>query len=61
MKVALMPLIKTPDQMSYTMKVCMVSGMEFEKDMKKNLVCFSIIPRGPSFSSGDQLLEASVN
>ena len=40
----LLPLIETPDEMSCTVRVCMVSGKEFERDMKKNLVCFSIVP-----------------
>ena len=58
---ALLPLIEALDEMSCTMRVCMVTGNEFEKDMKKNLVCFSIIPSGPIFSNGDWVTQASVN
>ena len=51
MKVVLMPLIEAPDEMNCTIRVCMVSGKEFERDMKKNPICFAIIPRGPSYNS----------
>ena len=42
---ALLPLIETPDEMSCTMTIYMVNGKEFEKDMKRNPICFYIIPR----------------
>ena len=57
----LFPLIEAPDEMSCTMRVCMVSGKEFEKDMKKNPICFAIIPRRPSSSSDDRVIEANVS
>ena len=49
----LLPLIETPNEMSYTIRVCMVSGKEFEKDMMKNPICFTTIPREMSYSSSD--------
>ena len=44
-------LIETLDEMSCTIRVCMISGKEFEKDMKKNPIFFSIIPRKFSYNS----------
>ena len=38
MKVVILPLIETLNEVSCTIRVFMVSGKEFEKDMKKNLV-----------------------
>ena len=61
MTYALLPLIKTLDEMICTIRVCMVSGKEFEKDMKKNLVFCAIIPREPSYSNNDQMTEASIS
>ena len=61
MTYTLLPLIETPDEISCTVKVCMVTRKEFEKDMKKNLVCFSIIPRRPSSSIDDQVTQTNVN
>ena len=58
---ALLPLIETPNEMSCTVRVYMVNGKEFEKDMKRNLVCFSITPRRPSYSSGDWVIEARIS
>ena len=52
---ALLPLIETPEEMSCTVRACMVSGKEFEKDMKKNLNNFAIVPKGPNCSNDDQL------
>ena len=49
----LLPLIEASDEMSCTMRFCMVSGKEFEKDMKRNPICFAIIPRRLSSSSID--------
>ena len=37
----------------------MVNGKQFEKEMKKNQVYFSIVPRGPSVGSNDWAIEAS--
>ena len=49
-----MPLIESPDEVSCTtIKVCMVNGKQFEKEVKKNQVCFAIVPRGPSVCSND--------
>ena len=48
----LMPLIESQDENNFTtMRICMVSGKQFEKKMKKNQVHFSIIPTGPSCGS----------
>lgn len=57
----LLPFIETPNEMSCTIRVCMVSGKYFEKDMKKNHVCFAIIPRESSYSSNDQVTEDSIS
>ena len=37
----------------------MVNGKQLEKEMNKNQVCFSIVPRGPSVGSNDWVAEAS--
>ena len=58
---ALLPLIQTSNEMSCTVKVFMFNGKEFEKDMKRNLIWFYIIPRGPKCTSGDWVIEASVH
>ena len=43
------PFIESPNEVSCTaIKVCMVDGKQFEKEVKKNQVCFAIVPRGPS-------------
>ena len=48
----LMPLIESQDENNCTtMRIFMVSGKKFEKEMKKNQVYFSIIPIGPSCGS----------
>ena len=53
-KQTLLPLIESPNEVSCTtIKVCMVNGKQFEKEVKKNKFCFSIIPRRPSSSSVD--------
>ena len=35
----------------------MVNGKKFEKEVKKNQVCFAIVPRGPSVGSNDRATE----
>ena len=53
-KLILLPLIESPNEVSCTtIKVCMVNGKQFEKEVKKNQVYFSIIPRGLSLGSND--------
>ena len=47
-KFKLLPLIETPNEIICIVGVCMVSGKEFEKDMKKSLVFFAIILSGLS-------------
>ena len=61
MTYALLPLIETLDEMGCTVRVFMVNGKEFEKNIKLNPICFTIIPRGLSCSSDDQVTKASVN
>ena len=61
-KQTLLPLIEVPDEVNcIAIKVCMVNGKQFEKEVKKNQVCFSIIPRKPSFVNEDRVQENSVN
>ena len=61
-KQTLLPLIEVPDEVNCTtVKIFMVNGKQFEKEMKKNQVCFSIIPRKLSFVNGDQVQENSAN
>ena len=61
-KQILLHLTESPDEVNCTaVKNCMVNGKQFEKEVKRNHVCFSIIPRKPSFVNGDQILENSVN
>ena len=56
-KQILLPLIESPDEVSCTaIKFCMVNGKKFEKEVKKNQVYFSIILRGPSVGSNDQVI-----
>ena len=51
-KVTLFPLIESLDEMNcITVRIYMVSGKQFEKEMKKNLVCFSIVPSRPSYEN----------
>ena len=55
-------LIKSIDEVNYTtMRVCIVNGKQFEKKVKKNQICFAIIPRGPSFGSNDQVIAEASN
>ena len=49
----LLPLIKTLDELSCTKRVYMVSGKEFEEDLKKNPFYFSTILRELSYSCRD--------
>ena len=37
----------------------MVNGNFFEKEVKKNQVCFVLVPRGPSVGSNDRAEKAS--
>ena len=61
-KQTLLPLIESPNEVSCTMiKFCVVDGIFFEKEVKKNQVCFSIIPRRPSCASSNRVPENSVN
>ena len=39
----------------------MVNRKQFEKEVKKNRVCFAIISRKPSFVNGDRVQENSAN
>ena len=57
-KKVLLPLIEILDEVNCTaIKFCMVNGKQFEKEAKKNQVCFSIIPRGSSASDNDWIVE----
>ena len=61
-KQKLLPLIEIPDEVNCTtVKICMVNGKQFEKEVKRNWVCFTIIPRKLSFFNKDWALENSVN
>ena len=52
-------LIESPDEVScIAIQVCMVNGMQFEKEVKKNQVFFSIVPRGPNVGSNDRATKA---
>ena len=56
------PWIESPDEVSCTaIKVCMVNGKKFEKEVKKNQFCFAIVPRGPSVGSNDRAAEVGNN
>ena len=51
-------MIESPDEVNCTIiKVCMVNGKQFEKEVKKNQGYFAIIPRGPSVGSNDRAVE----
>ena len=55
-KQILLPLIESPDEVScIVIKKFMVNGKKFEKEVKKNQVCFAIVPRGTSFGSNGQV------
>ena len=61
-KKILLPLIESLDEVNCTaIKICMVNGKQFEKEMKKNQVCFTIILRKPSFFNEDRVQENSAN
>ena len=54
-KQMLLLLIESLDEVScIAIKVCMVNGKQFEKEVMKNQICFAIVPRGPSVGSNDQ-------
>ena len=54
-KQTLLPLFEVPDEVNCTaVKICMVNGKQFEKEAKKNQVCFAIILRKPSFVNEDK-------
>ena len=56
------PLIEVPDEVNCTaVKICMVNGKQFEKEVKKYQIFFFIIPRKPSFVNGDRVQENSAN
>ena len=53
-KKILLPLIESLDEVNCTtVKICIVNGKQFEKEVKKNQFCFAIIPRKLSFFNGD--------
>ena len=55
-------LIESPNDVNCTtVQVCMVNGKQFEKEVKKNRVCFAIIPRGPSVGNNDQVISEASN
>ena len=59
-KDTLMPLIEAPDEMNCTtVKLCLVNGKQFEKELRKSQVCFSIIPWGLSCASNGRPSEDS--
>ena len=59
-KQILLALIESLDEVSCTtIKVWMVNRKQFEKEVKKNQVCFVIVPRGPSVGGNDQVTVAS--
>lgn len=61
-KKVLFPLIENPDEVNCTtMKIFMVNGKQFEKEMKRNQVCFAIIPKGLSFGSNDRVTTEASN
>ena len=60
-KQILQPLIESLDEVSCTtIKVCMVNGKQFEKEVMKNQVHFAIVPRGLSVDSNDRAAEVGV-
>lgn len=61
-KQILLPLIENPEEVNCTtMRICMVNGKQFEKEMKKKQICFAIIPRRPSCASSNRVSKNSVN
>ena len=58
----MLPLIEVLDEVNCNaVKICMVNGKQFEKEVKKNQGCLAIISRKPSFVNGDRLPENNVN
>ena len=50
----LFPLIESLNEVNCTnMRVCMVNGKQFEKEVKNNQIYFGIISNGPSFGSNN--------
>ena len=59
-KQTFLPLIEVPNEVNCTaVKIGMVNGKKFEKEMKKSQVYFSIVPRGLSVGSNGRVVEAS--
>ena len=57
-----LPLIESLNEVSCTaIKFCIVNGKKFEKEAKKNQVCFSIIPRRLSCVNSNRVPENSAN
>ena len=57
-KQILFHLIEILDEVNCTtIKICMVNGKQFEKEVKKNQVCFAIVPRRLSVGSNDRAVE----
>ena len=53
-KKILLPLIESLDEVNCTtVSICMVNEKQFEKKMKRNQVCFAIIPRKSSCANSD--------
>ena len=56
-KKILLPWIENLDEVNYsTVRICMVNRKKIEKEMKKNQVCFFIIPRNLSGASSSQVI-----
>ena len=61
-KQILLTLIESLDEVSCTIiKICMVNGKKIERELKKNQVYFSIVPRGPSVASNDRVAKFGNN
>jgi hypothetical protein len=59
-KKILFPLIESLDEVNCTaVRICMVNGKKFEKEMKKNQFFFAIIPRKSSCTSSSQVTKNS--
>ena len=61
-KQTLLPLIESPDEVNCTtIIICMVNVKQFEKEVKRNQVCFAIISRKLNFVNRDRVPKNSVN
>ena len=61
-KQILLPLIESLDEVNCTtVKICMVNGKIFEKEMQNSQVHFTIIPRRPSCVNSNQVSENSAS